>query len=76
MVRALDDILFGFLIFFAIERAVKLFSNGVVEPWAQRQSYSKNSVENWKLATELAALILAAVLVFKYRGILARLNKA
>ena len=59
--RALDDILFGFLIFFALDRAVRLFSNGVVEPWAQRNNYNKNSVENWKLGSEFVALVAAAI---------------
>jgi hypothetical protein len=74
--RALDDILFGFLIFFALDRAVRLFSNGVVEPWAEKKNYNKNSVENWKLVAELASLVLAAVMVYRFRYVLARLNKA
>ena len=74
--RALDDILFGFLIFFALDRAIRLFSNGVVEPWAQRNNYNKNSVENWKLGSEFVALVAAAILVYRYRNLLARLNTA
>jgi hypothetical protein len=74
--RALDDILFGFLIFFALDRAVRLFSNGVVEPWAEKSRYSKNSVENWKLTAELVSLLLAAVMVYRFRYVLSRLNKA
>jgi hypothetical protein len=74
--KALDDILFGFLIFFAIERAVRLFSNGVVEPWAEEKMYPKSSVENLKLASEFGALVLAAVLVYKYRDVVSKFNKA
>lgn len=72
--RALDDILFGFLIFFAIERGIRLFSNGVIEPWAERKTDNKNVVENWKLTAEFCALILATVLVYRYRNVLARLD--
>jgi hypothetical protein len=74
--RALDDILFGFLIFFALDRAVRLFSNGVVEPWAEKKNYNKNSVENWKLVAELISLLIAAVMVHRFRYLLARLNRA
>jgi hypothetical protein len=50
--RALDDILFGFLIFFAIERFIRLFSNAVIEPWAEKRTGNPNVVEkletwNW-----------------------------
>lgn len=72
--RALDDILFGFLVFFAIERGIRLFSNSVIEPWAEKKTSDKNVIENWKLAAELAALILATFLVYKYRGVIGRFN--
>ena len=72
--RALDDILFGFLIFFAIERGIRLFSNSVIEPWAEKKTENKTVVENWKLAAELLALILATLLVYQYRGVIARFN--
>lgn len=72
--KTLDDILFGFLIFFIIERAIRLFSNGVVEPWAERKNYSPNSVENWKLLTEMAALIVASGIVWRFRKSLAKLS--
>jgi len=76
MVKALDDILIGFFIFFAIERSVKLFSNGVVEPWAEKKMYSRKSVENWKLLAELTALLLAAYIVFKSRRLVSKINRA
>jgi hypothetical protein len=71
--RALDDLLLGFLIFFAIERFIRLFSNGVIEPWAQKRTDNPNIVENWKLATELAFLVGACFLVVHFRKPLARL---
>jgi hypothetical protein len=74
--RALDDILIGFFIFFAIDRAIRLFSNAVVEPWAQKRSRDQNLVENWKMGAELTMLLFALLIVFKLRRFIGRLNKA
>jgi hypothetical protein len=71
--RALDDILFGFLIFFAIERIIRLFSNAVIEPWAEQRTSDPNIVENWKLGTEFMFLVGACVVVYYFRKSLARL---
>jgi len=71
--RALDDLLLGFLIFFAIERFIRLFSNGIIEPWAKKRTKNPNVVENWKLVTEFAFLIAACFLVVYFRKPLARL---
>jgi hypothetical protein len=71
--RTLDDILIGFFIFFAIDRAIRLFSNAVVEPWAQAKTGDARKVENWKLSTELVLLCAALLLVFKMRRVI---NKA
>jgi hypothetical protein len=71
--RALDDLLLGFLIFFAIERLVRLTSNAVIEPWAQKRTYNKNVVENWKLGAEFTFLVGACFLVVYFRKPLARL---
>ena len=74
--RALDDILVGFFIFFAIDRAIRLFSNAVVEPWAERKGAGQQGVENWKLGIEFLLLISATVVAWKSRGIISRFNKA
>jgi hypothetical protein len=71
--RALDDLLLGFLIFFAIERLVRLVSNSVIEPWAKKITNDENVVENWKLGAEFALLIAACFLVVYFRKPLARL---
>ena len=76
MVKALDDILLGFLLFFAVERSIRLFSNSIVEPWAESKTSNKNEVENWKLTAEIVFLILAAVFVAKSRGLINKLNRA
>ena len=74
--RALDDILIGFFIFFAIDRAIRLFSNGVVEPWARNNTGDEHKVENWKLGAELIMLLGALLIVFKLRHFIGRFNKA
>lgn len=71
--RAIDDILIGFFIFFAIDRAIRLFSNAVVEPWAEKRYHAQRIVENWKLGTEFVLLAVALVFVFNARGLF---NKA
>jgi hypothetical protein len=71
--RALDDLLLGFLIFFAIERLVRLTSNSIIEPWAQKRTDNKNVVENWKLGAEFAFLVGACFLVVYFRKPLAQL---
>ena len=76
MVRALDDILLGFLIFFALDRTIRLFSNGIVEPWAETRTLNKNAVESWKLAAELALLIASLVFLVKNRHLVAHFNRA
>lgn len=65
--RTLDDILIGFFIFFAIDRAIRLFSSAVVEPWAQAKTGDARKVENWKLGAEFVLLMTALFVVFKMR---------
>ena len=72
--RALDDIIIGFLIFFVIERAIRLFSNAVIEPWAENRTENPNVVENWKIGTELVFLTVVTLILFKFRGILQKLD--
>ena len=71
--RALDDILFGFLIFFAIERLVRLTSNAFIEPWAKARTTDENVVENWKLSAEFLFLVAVCFAVYFFRKPLARL---
>jgi len=74
--RALDDILIGFFIFFAIDRAIRLFSISMVEPWARTKTGDEHKVENWKTSAELAMLLAALFAVFKMRRFIGRHNKA
>jgi hypothetical protein len=71
--KSLDDILFGFLIFFIIERSVRLISNAIIEPWAQKRTDDANVVENWKLGAEIVFLMVACITVYKFRKPLAHL---
>ena len=71
--RALDDILIGFFIFFAIDRAIRLFSNAVVDPWARTKTGDEHKVENWKMGAEFMLLLVAVFAVFKMRRFI---NKA
>jgi hypothetical protein len=73
--KALDDILIGFFIFFAIDRAVRLFSNAVVEPQMQARGASKEAVENAKIATEMLLLFLCIFLVIRFRRPLSKINR-
>jgi hypothetical protein len=74
--KALDDILVGFLIFFALDRLIRLFSNAIVEPWALKRTGNKDRAENWKIFSEFLLLITALWLVIKYQKQLHRLNTA
>lgn len=73
--KALDDILIGFFIFFAIDRAIRLFSNAVVEPRVASRGASKEAVENWKLGTEMVLLIACIFFVIHFRRPLAQINR-
>jgi hypothetical protein len=74
--KALDDILVGFFIFFAIDRATRLFSNAVVEPRVAARGASKETIENWKLATEMLLLFACIFLVIRFRVPLAKINRS
>jgi hypothetical protein len=74
--KALDDILIGFFIFFAIDRATRLFSNAVVEPMAASRGASKENIENWKLGAEMIILFACIFLVIRFRKPLAQINRS
>lgn len=72
--KALDDILFGFLIFFALDRAIRLVSNAVVEPWALKRSGDPEHAENWKTFSEFIMLFVCILLVYRYRKVIRRID--
>jgi len=75
--RALDDIIIGFLLFFAIDRIINLFSKNVVQPWANDAGQgNKDIIENCRLLSELVCLIGMAFIIFKFRKTLQRLDNS
>ncbi len=75
MTRALDDILIGFLIFFSLDRSIRLISGSVVEPWAKDRTTSKSVIENWKIGAELAILLISLAFVVWNQKAISRLNR-
>lgn len=74
--RALDDILVGFLIFFGVDRLIRLTSNSIVEPWAMKRTGNKHHVESWKLFSEFMLLVASLAIVFRFQKQLRKLNVA
>lgn len=74
--RPLDDILIGFFIFFAIDRAVRLFSNTVVAGNLRAKGASDNTIENAKLAAEGVILTIGVLGVWRWRRSISRLNRS
>jgi hypothetical protein len=72
--RALDDILIGFLIFFTLEKGIRLLSNAFIEPLALKQTGDKEKAEVWKLLFELVLLVTFLFLAFKFQKQLKGLN--
>lgn len=73
--RALDDILIGFLIFFTLERGIRLLSNAFIEPIALKQTGDKEKAEVWKLLFEFGLLIIFLFFSFKFQRQLRGLNR-
>lgn len=72
--RQLDDILFGFLIFFAIDRVIRIFSLMVVGPWVETKTKNEDRIDSFKLFAEFVLLVFAIILVHRYRKELTRLT--
>lgn len=73
MTRSLDDILIGFLIFFILERIIKLFGSVVVEPWAVKRTGSDKKAKTWVSLIDLICLVIALLLVVKFQKPLSRI---
>lgn len=72
--KTLDDILFGFLIFFAIDRLIRIFSIIVVGPWVEEKTQKENRIESAKLFSEFVLIVFSTVVVWRYRKQLAKLT--
>jgi hypothetical protein len=64
--RNLDDILAGFLVFFTIDRIIQLLGVTVIEPWAKSKTSNEKEIKAIHLGSEIIALIIAAVVVFRF----------
>jgi len=73
--RSLDDILIGFLIFFILERIIKLFGSVVVEPWVSTMVHNEKSIKNYVQAVDILLLFASLILVIKYQKPLANIAK-
>jgi hypothetical protein len=73
--RSLDDILIGFIIFFILERVVKLLGSIVIEPWIRAKMSDEKTVKNWVQAVDIMMLFVALLLVIKYQKPLANIAK-
>ena len=75
MTRSLDDILIGVLIFFILERIIKLISWVLVEPMIGVQENTEKKGKIWTSGIELVLTFVALLLVIKYQKNLAKLAK-
>lgn len=73
--RSLDDILIGFLIFFILERIIKLIGAVVVEPLVEAKISNQKTVKIWVQAVDVLLLLVALFLVIRYQKPLARMAK-
>ena len=73
--RSLDDILIGFLIFFILERIIKLLGAVVVEPLVEAKISNEKTVKIWVQAVDVLLLLVALFLVIRYQKPLARMAK-
>ena len=73
--RSLDDILIGFIIFFILERVVKLLGSIVVEPWIRAKMSDEKNVKNWVQFIDIAILLVVLGFVIKYQKQIASIAK-
>jgi hypothetical protein len=74
--KALDDIILGFLIFFAVERTIRLLGASIIEPWAESKTEDRHKVEAMKIGGEIAIIITFIWFVHKNRRFLSPLNRS
>jgi len=75
MTRSLDDILIGVLIFFILERIIKLITWVLVEPMVGIEENKEKKGKIWTSGIELVLTIVALLLVIKFQKNLAKLAK-
>ena len=73
--RSLDDILIGFIIFFILERVIRLVGAVFVEPWVMAKTNNEKTTKNWVQLFDIVFLFTALVLIIKYQVPIAKLAK-
>ena len=73
--NTLDDIILGFLIFFAIDRIIQLMSIGIVEPWIQTKTSQERRISCVKLGAEILMILFFIYVVWMYRKKLGSLSR-
>jgi len=73
--RSLDDILIGFIIFFILERVIKLVGTVIVEPWILKKTGDEKSTKNWVQVFDIVFLSISLFLIIKYQRPIANLAK-
>ena len=73
--RTLDDILIGFIIFFILERVIKLLGSIVIEPWIRAKMSNEKNVKNWVQFIDIAILFVVLGFVIKYQKQIASIAK-
>lgn len=74
--KALDDIILGFLIFFVVERTIRLLGTSFIEPWAESKTQDRHKVESIKILGEIAIILAFIWLIHKNRRLLVPLNRS
>lgn len=74
--KALDDIILGFLIFFAVERTIRLMGASLIEPWAETKTQDRHKVESIKIFGEIAIILAFILIIHKNRRLLSPLNRS
>jgi len=73
--RSLDDILIGFLIFFILERVIRLIGTVLVEPYVMKKTNDEKTTKNWVQFFDIILLFISLFLVIKYQVPLSKLAK-
>lgn len=73
--NTLDDIILGFLIFFAIDRIIQLMSIGIVDPWIKTKTRQERKIMCMKLGSEILMISFFIYLVWVYRKNIGSLSR-
>jgi len=72
--RPLDDILVGFIIFFILERVIRLVGVVIFEPIIMSKTNDEKVTKNWVQLIDIVFLATALFLVIRFKKQLARIT--